>query len=74
MSRAGGKRWANSTRWDWQAGNVIWVAQNPVFQHVNTNPDKPVKLRVGSNRLFKELGYQRAVDFECAPEYAAQNL
>ena len=60
------------TRWDWQAGNVIWVPQNTVFQHVNSNPEKPVKLLVGSNRLFKKLGYQRVVDFEYAPEWAAQ--
>jgi quercetin dioxygenase-like cupin family protein len=60
------------TRWEWKAGNVIWVPQNTVFQHVNTG-DKPVKLLVGSNRLFKKLGYQRVVDFEYAPEYAAQH-
>ena len=60
------------TRWEWKAGNVIWVPQNTVFQHFNANPDKPVKLLVGSNRLFKKLGYQRMVDFEYAPEWAAQ--
>jgi hypothetical protein len=60
------------TRWEWKAGNVVWVPQNTVFQHYSTS-DKPVKLLVGSNRLFKKLGYQRLVDFEYAPEYAAQH-
>jgi hypothetical protein len=61
------------TRWNWQAGNVIWVPQNTVFQHFNSHPDKPVKLLVGSNRLLKKLGYQRVVDFEYAPECAVQH-
>ena len=60
------------TRWDWKAGNVIWVPQNTVVQHFNSNPDKPAKFIVGSNRLFNYLGYQRVVDFEYAPEWAAQ--
>jgi quercetin dioxygenase-like cupin family protein len=60
------------TRWEWQAGNVIWVPQNTVFQHFNSNPDKPARFLVGSNRLFKKLGYQRVVDFECAPEWESR--
>jgi hypothetical protein len=48
------------------------VPQNTVFQHFNANSEKPVKLLVGSNRLFKKLGYQRVVDFEYAPEWAAR--
>jgi hypothetical protein len=59
------------TRWDWKAGNVIWVPQNTVVQHFNSNPDKPVTLLVGSNRIFKKIGYSRSVDLEEAPEYAA---
>jgi quercetin dioxygenase-like cupin family protein len=60
------------TQWHWRAGDVIWVPQNTVFQHFNTGTT-PVKLLVGSNRLFKKLGYQRVVDFELAPEFAAQH-
>ena len=60
------------TRWDWQAGNVIWVPQNTVFQHFNADPSRPAKFLVGSNRLFKKLGYQRVVDFEYAPEWAVR--
>jgi mannose-6-phosphate isomerase-like protein (cupin superfamily) len=60
------------TRWEWKAGNVIWVPQNTVFQHFSTG-SKPAKFLVGSNRLFRKLGYQRVVDFELAPEYAAQH-
>jgi quercetin dioxygenase-like cupin family protein len=61
------------TRWEWKAGNVIWVPQNTVVQHFNSHPDKPVRLLVGSNRIFKKLGYSRVVDFEEAPEYRAMN-
>ncbi len=60
------------TRWEWQTGNLVWVPQNTVVQHINTS-DKPVKLLVGTNRLFKKLGYSRVIDFEYAPEYAAQH-
>lgn len=51
------------TRWEWKAGDLIWVPQNSVFQHFNTDPATPARLLSVSNRVYKQLGY-RVVDLE----------
>jgi hypothetical protein len=56
------------TRWEWKAGDALWIPQNSVFQHFNADPANPATLLVASNRLFKMLGYSRVVDFEPAPD------
>jgi len=61
------------TRWEWKKGDVIWVPQNTIFQHFNSNPDKPAKLVVSSNRMFNWLGYSKKVDLENAPEWDAEH-
>ena len=56
-------------RIDWRAGDVVWIPQNTIFQHVNADDSTAtVKLISASNRLYKTLGYP-PVDLEPAPEY-----
>ena len=60
------------TRWEWKAGDFMWVPQNMVFQHFNSDPAKPAKFLSGSNTAFEWLGYQ-SVDLEPCPEWQAQH-
>ena len=46
-------------RFDWEAGDVVYVAQNTVHQHVGD--DDEVELVGARNRLFQLLGYDAAV-------------
>jgi quercetin dioxygenase-like cupin family protein len=59
------------TRWEWKAGDLVWIPQNSAFQHFNSDPSKPAKLLCANNRLYKQLGYSRIEELENAPEYDA---
>lgn len=52
-------------RFDWKAGDVVYVPQNTVHQHVAG--DAPVTLLSAQNRLFKLLGYDGVRYLEDAP-------
>lgn len=56
------------TRWEWKAGDFMWIPQNMVFQHFNTDPINPAKFLTGSNTVFEWLGYQ-PVDLDPCPEW-----
>jgi quercetin dioxygenase-like cupin family protein len=59
------------SRWDFGAGDVVYVPQNTVHQHFNADPAEPLVLVSAQNRLFKLLGYDAVVHREDAPEYTA---
>ena len=46
--------------WEFEPGNVVYIPQNTVHQHVNTGTE-PVRFLSGQNRLFKMLGYDAVV-------------
>lgn len=54
-------------RYDWQAGDVVYVPQNTIHQHFSA--DGKVMLLSAQNRLFKLLGYDSVRYLEYAPEY-----
>jgi mannose-6-phosphate isomerase-like protein (cupin superfamily) len=60
------------SRWDWRAGDLVYIPQNCVHQHFNADPAKPVRLISATNRLYKMLGYSRVEQLENAPEYGAR--
>lgn len=60
------------SRWDWQAGDLVYIPQNSMHQHFNADPSKRVRLITGTNRLYKMLGYSRVEQLETAPEYSAR--
>jgi quercetin dioxygenase-like cupin family protein len=51
------------SRWDFGAGDLVYVPQNTVHQHVNDG-DEPVLFLSAQNRLFKQLGYDNVVYLE----------
>ena len=56
-------------RFEWEAGDVIYVPPNTVHQHVNASPDKPVRLISAINRIYKQCGLNDIEQLEDAPEY-----
>jgi len=60
---------AEVKRFEWEAGDVIYVPPNTIHQHVNASADKPVRLISVINRIFKACGLNDLEQIEDAPEY-----
>lgn len=56
-------------RFEWEAGDVIYVPPNTVHQHVNASLDQPVRLISAVNRIYKQCGLNDLEQLEDAPEY-----
>jgi quercetin dioxygenase-like cupin family protein len=56
-------------RYDWEAGDVIYVPPNTISQHFNADPDRPVRLISAVNRIYKAAGLNDLEQLETAPEY-----
>lgn len=57
------------SRWEYEAGDVIYVPPNTIHQHFNADPDKPLRLISVINRIFKQCGLNDLEQIEDAPEY-----
>ena len=58
-------------RFDYEAGDVIYVPPNTIHQHFNADPDRPLRLISTINRIFKQCGLNDLEQIEDAPEYQA---
>jgi len=56
-------------RFEWEAGDVIYVPPNTIHQHVNADPDRPVRLISAINRIYRQCGLNDLEQIEDAPEY-----
>ncbi len=56
-------------RFEWEAGDVLYVPPNTIHQHFNASADKPVRLISVVNRIFKACGLNDLEQLEDAPEY-----
>ncbi len=56
-------------RFDYEAGDVIYVPPNTIHQHFNADPDRPLRLISTINRIFKHSGLNDLEQIENAPEY-----
>jgi quercetin dioxygenase-like cupin family protein len=56
-------------RFEWQAGDVIYIPPNTIHQHFNADPEKPVRLISAINRIYKYCGLNDLEQIENAPEY-----
>jgi quercetin dioxygenase-like cupin family protein len=56
-------------RFDWEAGDVIYVPPNTIHQHFNADPERPARLISAINRIFKNSGLNDLEQIENAPEY-----
>ncbi len=60
---------AEVKRWEWEAGDVIYIPPNTIHQHFNASVDKPVRLVSAINRIYKYCGLNDLEQIEDAPEY-----
>ena len=56
-------------RFEWEAGDVIYVPPNTIHQHFNADPARPARLISATNRIFKYSGLNDLEQIEDAPEY-----
>lgn len=56
-------------RYEWEAGDLIYIPPNTVHQHFNADPDRPVRLISAINRIYKFCGLNDLEQIEDAPEY-----
>jgi len=56
-------------RFDWEAGDVIYIPPNTIHQHFNADPSRPARLISAINRIFKNSGLNDLEQIEPAPEY-----
>src|SRR5437870_10091592 len=59
-------------RYEWEAGDVIYIPPSTIHQHFNASPDKPVRLISAINRIYKYCGLNDLVQIEDAPESDAK--
>ncbi|HVR78404.1 MAG TPA: cupin domain-containing protein [Acidimicrobiia bacterium] len=58
------------TRWDFVAGDTVYIPQNTVHQHINSG-ESDLVLISAQNRLIRYLGYDAVAHLEPAPEWIA---
>jgi quercetin dioxygenase-like cupin family protein len=56
-------------RFEWEAGDVIYIPPNTIHQHFNADPRQPARLISAINRIFKNSGLNDLEQIEPAPEY-----
>ena len=56
-------------RYEWEAGDVIYIPPNTIHQHFNASPDRPVRVISATNRIYKACGLNDLEQIENCPEY-----
>ena len=56
-------------RYDWEAGDVIYIPPNTIHQHFNADADRPVRLISAINRIYNKFGLNDLEQIENALEY-----
>ncbi len=56
-------------RYEWEAGDVIYIPPNTIHRHFNADPEQPVRLISAINRIYKQCGLNDLQQLEDAPEY-----
>ena len=60
---------AEVKRYEWEAGDVIYIPPNTIHQHFNADPERPVRLISAINRIYQKFGLNDLEQIEEAPEY-----
>jgi quercetin dioxygenase-like cupin family protein len=56
-------------RFEWEAGDVVYVPPNTISQHFNGSSERPARIVVITNRIYKQSGLNDLEQLETAPEY-----
>ena len=59
----------DTQRFEWEAGDYIYIPPNTIHQHFNADPDRPVRLISSTARIFRQMGLNTLEQFDDAPEY-----
>ena len=60
---------AEIKRYEWEAGDVIYIPPCTIHQHFNADPRHPARLISCINRIYKNSGLNDLEQIENAPEY-----
>jgi quercetin dioxygenase-like cupin family protein len=60
---------AEIKRYEWEAGDVIYVPPCTIHQHFNGDPQRPARLISCINRIYKNSGLNDLVQIEDAPGF-----
>jgi quercetin dioxygenase-like cupin family protein len=60
---------AEIKRFEWEAGDVIYIPPCAIHQHFNADPARPARLISCINRIYKNSGLNDLEQIENAPEY-----
>ena len=60
---------AEIKRFEWEAGDVIYIPPCTIHQHCNADPAQPARLISCINRIYKNSGLNDLEQIEDAPEY-----
>ena len=60
---------AEVKRFEWEAGDIIYIPPNTIHQHFNADPKQPARLISAINRVFKKSGLNDLEQLEDAPEF-----
>ena len=63
------KAQAEVKRYEWEAGDIIYIPPCTIHQHFNADPNCPVRLISAINRVYKNSGLNDLTQLEDAPEY-----
>ena len=61
-------------RYEWEAGDVIYIPPCTIHQHFNADPKHPARLISCINRIYKNSGLNDLEQLEDAPEFDPQVL
>jgi quercetin dioxygenase-like cupin family protein len=59
----------NEKRFDWEAGDMVYIPPNTISQHFNADPARPARIAVVTNRIYRKSGLNDLEQLETAPEY-----
>jgi len=57
-------------RYEWEAGDMIYIPPNTIHQHFNADSDRPVRLISAINRIYQKFGLNDLEQLDNAPEYS----
>jgi quercetin dioxygenase-like cupin family protein len=60
---------AETRKFEWEAGDVIYIPPATIHQHFNADPSKPARLISSTNRIFRQIGLNNLTQYEDAPEF-----
>jgi quercetin dioxygenase-like cupin family protein len=60
---------AETKRFEWEAGDYIYIPPNTIHQHFNADQDRPVRLISSTARIFRQMGLNTLEQLEDAPEF-----